>query len=120
MTTRTIHKIDASNKILGRLATEVADLLRGKNKVGFTYHEDHGDAVVIANAGKIQVTGRKLDQKTYYRHSSYPGSLKSEPLRELLTRKPELVITKAVRNMLPDNRLRKIWLKRLTFETTND
>lgn len=114
--TRTTHKIDASGRILGRLATEIATLLRGKNKTGFTLHEDHGDSVVVSNANKIVVTGNKLAQKMYYTHSSYPGALKGKPLSEMIETKPERVIMLAVRNMLPDNRLRQHWLKRLTFE----
>lgn len=114
--TRTTHKIDASGRILGRLATEIATILRGKNKTGFTLHEDHGDSVVVSNANKIVVTGNKLAQKMYYTHSGYPGTLKSKPLSEMIETKPERVIMLAVRNMLPDNRLRQHWLKRLTFE----
>ena len=119
MRTTEIHKIDASGKILGRLATQIATLLRGKNKVGFTLNEDHGDAVVISNANKIVVTGNKLNLKMYYTHSAYTGALKSKPLLEMLETKPERVIMLAVRNMLPDNRLRQHWLKRLTFEKKN-
>ena len=114
--TRNIHKIDASGRILGRLATEIATLLRGKNKVGFTLHEDHGDSVVVSNANKIVVTGNKLALKMYYTHSGYPGTLKSKPLSEMLAAKPKQVIMLAVKRMLPDNRLRQHWLKRLTFE----
>lgn len=116
MRTREVHRIDANGKVLGRLATEIATLLRGKNKVGFTLNEDHGDAVVVSNANKISVTGNKLALKMYYTHSSYPGALKSKPLSEMIATKPERVIMLAVRNMLPDNRLRQHWLKRLTFE----
>jgi len=114
--TRSVHKIDASGQVLGRLATQIATLLRGKNKVGFTLHQDHGDAVVVSNAEKIVVTGNKLAQKMYYTHSAYPGALKSKPLAEMIETKPERVVMLAVRNMLPDNRLRQHWLKRLTFE----
>ncbi|MEK7171083.1 MAG: 50S ribosomal protein L13 [Patescibacteria group bacterium] len=113
--TRQIHKIDASGRILGRLATEIATLLRGKHKVGFTLHQDLGDAVVVTNAEKIVVTGNKLEDKMYYTHSGYPGTLKSKPLKEMLATKPERVIMLAVKRMLPDNRLRQHWLERLTF-----
>src|SRR3989344_8123321 len=116
---RTTHKIDASGRILGRLATEIATILRGKNKTGFTLHEDHGDLVVVSNANKIVVTGNKLSQKMYYTHSGYPGTLKGKPLSEMIETKPERVIMLAVRNMLPDNRLRQHWLKRLTFDTSS-
>jgi|SRR3989344_3948596 len=114
--TRNIHRLDASGQILGRLATEVANLLRGKYKVGFTNYQDHGDSVVISNAKNIVVTGNKLDGKIYYRHSAYPGALKSKPLREMLATKPDRVIMLAVMRMLPDNRLRSQWLRRLSFK----
>ena len=115
MITRTLHKIDATDRILGRMATEIATLLRGKNKVGFTNYQDHGDAVVVNHAAKIKVTGRKLDDKMYYTHSAYPGALKSKPLKEMLATKPDRVIMLAVKRMLPANRLRQHWLERLTF-----
>lgn len=111
---RTIHQIDASGKILGRLATEIATLLRGKNKVGFTYHQDHGDRVVVTNAEKVRVTGRKEQQKMYYRHSTYPGGLREMNYAELMKTHPERIIQLAVKTMLPDNRLRNEWMKRLT------
>lgn len=113
---RAVHQIDASGRVLGRLATEIALLLRGKNKIGFTLNADHGDGVVISNADKVVVTGNKLTQKMYYRHSGYPGALKSQPLSEMMTTRPERVITLAVQRMLPANRLRATWLKRLTFK----
>lgn len=116
MMQRTVHTIDAAGKTLGRLATEIAVLLRGKNKVGFTYHQDHGDAVVITNAAKIVVTGKKASQKMYYRHSSYPGGLREISYKEMHETHPERIIELAVRNMLPDNRLRPLWLKRLTVK----
>lgn len=113
-TERQTHQLDASGKVLGRLATEIAVLLRGKNKVGFTFHQDHGDRVVVTNAAKIVVTGRKADQKMYYRHSSYPGGLKEISYKRMLESNPERIIELAVRNMLPDNRLRNDWMQRLT------
>lgn len=113
---RTIHNIDAAGKTLGRLATEVAVLLRGKNKVGFTFHQDHGDAVVVTNAAKVRVTGKKAQQKKYYRHSSYPGGLREISYLEMQATHPERIIELAVRTMLPDNRLRNNWMKRLTVK----
>lgn len=111
------HTIDADGKILGRLATEIATLLRGKNKVGFTFYQDHGDRVVIKNAKKIVLTGNKATQKKYYRHSGYPGGLREVSYAEMNQTHPDRVIRLAVKNMLPNNRLRTGWLKRLIIET---
>jgi large subunit ribosomal protein L13 len=97
--------VNADGKILGRLATEVADLLRGKKKPQFTPHMDTGDFVVVVNAEKIRVTGDKLEKKIYYSHSQYPGGLKEEKLKDLLAKKPEEVIRKAVWGMIPKNKL---------------
>jgi len=97
--------IDASDQVLGRLATRVAHILRGKNKPVFTNHVDTGDYVIIVNAEKIRLTGNKLDAKVYYRHSGYPGGIKGVTAREMLRRKPEQVIKTAVKGMLPKNRL---------------
>lgn len=108
--------IDATGRTLGRLSTEIATILRGKNKIGFTYHQDHGDAVVISNPEKVRVTGKKASQKMYYRHSSYPGGLKEISFEKLQKAHPERIIELSVRNMLPDNRLRNDWMKRLSFE----
>jgi len=105
--------IDADGKVLGRLATEVADLIRGKKKPVFTSHLDTGDFVVIVNAEKIKVTGKKLDQKVYYSHSQYPGGLREERLKDLLEKKPEDVIKKAVWGMIPKNRLGRAVYKKL-------
>ncbi|MGA2363292.1 MAG: 50S ribosomal protein L13 [Candidatus Aminicenantales bacterium] len=105
--------VNAEGKILGRLATEVADLLRGKKKPIFTSHLDTGDFVVVVNAEKVKVTGRKLDQKTYYSHSQYPGGLKEETLKDLLERKPEEVIKKAVWGMIPKGKLGRAIYKKL-------
>ena len=107
------YEIDASKFTLGRLATRVASLLRGKHKASFTPHMDVGDFVVVTNAEKIKVTGRKLLQKEYFRFSGYPGGIKREILRDVLKKKPEDVVYRAVRNMLAVNRLRKPILKRL-------
>lgn len=105
--------INADGKILGRLATEIADLLRGKKKPQFTSHLDTGDFVVVVNAEKIKVSGRKLDQKIYYSHSQYPGGLKEEKLKDLLERKPEDVIKKAVWGMIPKGTLGRSIYKKL-------
>lgn len=111
------HTIDADGKVLGRLATEIATLLRGKNKVGFTFYQDHGDRVVVKNAHKVVLTGNKATQKKYYRHSSYPGGLREVSYKEMSELHPDRVIRLAVQNMLPNNRLRTGWLKRLIIET---
>jgi large subunit ribosomal protein L13 len=104
--------VDAQGQTLGRLATRVATLLRGKHKPIYTPHVDCGDYVIVVNANKINVTGQKLDQKTYYRHSGYPGGLTQVTLRRRLQTHPERVIESAVRGMLPKNRLgRKIFKK---------
>ena len=105
--------IDAKDQTLGRLATQVAVLLRGKHKPIFSPHMDVGDYVIVINADKIRVTGRKLDQKMYYRHSGYPGGLRQRTLREQLQRFPERVIEAAVRGMLPKNKLGRKMFKKL-------
>jgi large subunit ribosomal protein L13 len=105
--------VNADGRILGRLATEVADLIRGKRKPQFTSHLDTGDFVVVINAEKIKVTGRKLEQKKYYSHSLYPGGLREETLKDLLARKPEEVIKKAVWGMVPKGKLGRALYKKL-------
>ena len=110
---RTWHVVDAEGKTLGRLATRIADVLRGKHKPEYTPHCDTGDFVVVVNAEKVVVTGRKREQKTYYRHSGYPGGLRSRTLEEMLDRQPEEVVRKAVRGMLPRNRLGRAQLGKL-------
>ena len=105
--------VDAEGQTLGRLATQLADALRGKRKPTYTPHVDTGDFVVVINAEKIAVTGDKLHEKLYYRHSGYPGGLKKRTLGEMLERRPEEVIRKAVRGMLPKNRLAAAQLKKL-------
>ena len=97
--------IDAEDQILGRLASRVARILSGKEKPVFTNHVDTGDFVVVVNAEKVRLTGQKLDKKVYYRHSGFPGGIKSMTARELLERKPERVIKSAVKGMLPKSRL---------------
>ena len=94
------YVVDAANMTLGRLASEVAKVLRGKNKAIFTPHIDTGDYVIVVNADKVKVTGRKLDQKVYYRHSDYVGGMKETTLREMLAKKPEKVVELAVKGML--------------------
>ena len=105
--------VDASDKILGRLASAVAVRLRGKHKVEYAPHMDTGDFIIVVNAAKVLTTGRKLDQKKYYRHSGWIGGLKETSLRDMLAKKPEDVIRKAVRGMLPKNRLGRAMLKKL-------
>jgi large subunit ribosomal protein L13 len=105
--------VDASGQTLGRLATQIADALRGKRKPTYTPHVDTGDFVIVVNAEKISVTGNKLQAKRYYRHSGYPGGLKSRSLEEMLERRPEEVIRLAVKGMLPRNRLARKQLTKL-------
>jgi large subunit ribosomal protein L13 len=102
---RAWYVVDAEGQTLGRLATRIADTLRGKGKPTYTPHVDTGDFVIVVNADKIVVTGNKLDQKRYYRHSGYPGGLRSRTLREQLDRRPTEVIRTAVKGMLPRNKL---------------
>jgi large subunit ribosomal protein L13 len=107
------YVVDAEGETLGRLATQIADVLRGKRKPAYTPHVDTGDFVVVVNAEKVHVTGNKLEQKIYYRHSGYPGGLRQRTLAEQLQRRPEEVIRKAVKGMLPKNRLAAAQLKKL-------
>ena len=110
---RNWHLVDASNLPLGRLASEVAQVLRGKHKPEYAPHLDVGDHVVIINADKIQVTANKPDQKIYYSHSGYPGGIKEESFNSLKKRKPEKIIERAVWGMLPKNRLGRSMIKKL-------
>lgn len=107
------YVIDAEGETLGRLASRIAPILKGKHKPIYTPHLDCGDFVIVVNAGKVHVTGHKLDQKMYHRHSGYPGGLKSISLRDQLDRFPERVIEAAVRGMLPKNKLGRRMLKKL-------
>ena len=107
------YLVDADGKTLGRLATQIADRLRGKGKPQYTPHVDTGDFVVVVNAEKVRVTGNKLDDKQYYRHSGYPGGLRTRSLREQLDRQPAEVLRKAVKGMLPRNRLGRAQLTKL-------
>jgi large subunit ribosomal protein L13 len=107
------YVVDAEGQTLGRLATRIADTLRGKHKAQYTPHVDTGDFVVVVNAEKISVTGKKLDEKLYHRHSGYPGGLRTRTLREQLDRRPTEVLRKAVKGMLPRNRLSRAQLTKL-------
>ncbi len=113
---RQTHTIDAADKILGRLATEIAVLLRGKNKPDFQPNQDKGDFVVIKNVDKIRVTGKKMEQKKYYSHSGYPGALKIISFKKLFESRPQEVLRRTVFGMLPTNKLRALQIKRLKFE----
>ncbi len=110
---RKTHTIDAANKVLGRLATEIAILLRGKNKTDFAPNKDIGDFVVIKNIKKIKVTGKKFEKKIYYHHTGYLGGLKETPFKKLFKKDPGEVLKKAVFGMLPKNKLRAKQIKRL-------
>ena len=107
------YVVDAEGQTLGRLAAEVAKVLRGKNKPEFTPHIDTGDKVIVINAEKIKVTGKKLDQKVYYHHSDYVGGMKETTLREMMAKKPEQVIELAVKGMLPKGPLGRTMIKKL-------
>ncbi|MCI7814006.1 MAG: 50S ribosomal protein L13 [Lachnospiraceae bacterium] len=107
------YVVDATGYTLGRLASEVAKVLRGKNKPIFTPHIDTGDYVIVINADKIAVTGKKLDQKVYYSHSDYVGGMKETTLREMMNKKPERVIEHAVQGMLPKGPLGRTMMKKL-------
>ena len=110
---RSWYLVDAKEKTLGRLAARVAGILRGKHKPNFTPHLDTGDGVIVINASKIRVTGRKLKQKIYRRYSGYPGGLKEIPLSNLLKKKPEVVFKLAVKRMLPKGSLGRIIFRKL-------
>ena len=110
---RSWYLVDADDKVLGRLASRIASILRGKEKPIFAPHVDTGDFVVVINAPKVKLTGRKLNDKMYYSHSGYPGGLKATAAKDLLEKKPEEVIRKAVKGMLPKNRLGRMQLKKL-------
>jgi len=111
--TRSWHLIDVKDKTLGRISSEIAQLLMGKGKPYFVRNLDLGDYVVVVNAKDVKVTGKKEDQKNYYRHSGYPGGFKVETLKELRARRPQDVVTHAVKGMLPQNKLRDRMLTRL-------
>ena len=111
------YVVDADGQVLGRMAAQVASVLRGKNKPEFTPHEDVGDYVIIVNAEKVKVTGRKLDQKIYYHHSEYVGGMKETTLKEMLAKHPERVVELAVQGMLPKGPLGREMLKKLHVYT---
>jgi large subunit ribosomal protein L13 len=112
--------IDAEGEILGRLATRIATALRGKHKPTFQPHVDTGDFVVVVNAGKVKLTGRKLEQKEYYRYSGYPGGLKVRTAGDVLVEDPTRVITQAVKGMLPKNRLARQVIRKLKVYASAD
>ncbi len=118
--TREWYIVDAEGQTLGRLATRIADRLRGKGKPQFTPHIDTGDFVVVVNAEKVAVTGNKLDDKLYYRHSGYPGGLRVRTLREQLDRRPNEVLRKAVWGMLPHNKLSRRQITKLKIYSGPD
>ena len=111
------YVVDADGQVLGRMAAQVASVLRGKNKPEFTPHEDVGDYVIIVNAEKVKVTGRKLDQKIYYHHSEYVGGMKETTLKEMLAKHPERVVELAVQGMLPKGPLGREMGKKLHVYT---
>ncbi len=107
------YVVDAEGKTLGRISTEIANVLRGKNKPIYTPHVDTGDYVIVVNADKVVTTGKKLEQKMYYHHSEYVGGMKETTLKEMMKKKPEYVITHAVKGMLPKGVLGRQMLKKL-------
>ena len=113
---RETHVIDATNKVLGRLASEIAKLLRGKHKPNFTSSQDVGDFVIVKNVKNLKITGKKMEQKKYFRHSGYLGGAKFIPLKKLFKEKPGEVLRKAVYGMLPKNKLRSRMIKRLKIK----
>jgi large subunit ribosomal protein L13 len=117
---RVWYVVDAENQTLGRLAAQIAPILRGKHKPTYTPHLDCGDFVIVVNAEKVRVTGRKLDQKFYYRYSGYPGGLKSVSLRDQLAKHPERVLEAAVKGMLPKNSLGRQMFKKLKVYAGGD
>lgn len=109
----TWHIIDASDKVLGRMATQIADLLRGKNKPEFVTYLDCGDHVVVINASKLVLTGNKMQDKAYHHYSGYPGGIKTALVKDVIKDRPDRVVESAVKGMLPKNKLQNEWLKRL-------
>ena len=105
--------IDAAGKTVGKVSVEVSRILRGKGKVCFTSHQDLGDYVVVINAGKVVLTGNKLTDKMYYRHSGYPGGFREERAKDVIERKPETILMHSVKGMLPKNKLAKLYMTRL-------
>ena len=114
------HVVDAGGQVLGRIASQIAHVLRGKHKPVFSPHVDAGDFVIVVNAAKVRLTGRKLEGKVYYRHTGYPGSVRETTAAELLEKHPERMIEKAVRGMLPKNALGRKMLRKLKVYTDAD
>ncbi len=114
------YVVDASGQTLGKVATLIADTLRGKRKPIYTPNIDTGDFVIVVNAEKVRVSGKKAEQKMYYRHSGYPGGLTAESFQHLLARRPEEIVRRAVRGMLPHNRLGRAQLRKLKIYTGAD
>jgi len=112
---REINNIDAQDKIAGRLASRIAFILQGKHQVGYKPHIDSGDLVIVTNVAAMKFSGRKLDKKIYYHYSGYPGGIKNRKLGDLMIKDPAKVLREMVLHMLPDNRLRKNRIKRLTI-----
>jgi len=118
--TRSWYLVDATDKTLGRLSTEIANRLRGKHKPTFTPHVDTGDYIVVVNAEKIKVTGNKASDKLYYHHTGYPGGIKSISFEKLIEKVPERVIEKAVKGMMPKNKLSRAMLSKLKVYAGNE
>jgi large subunit ribosomal protein L13 len=113
---RKLHKIDATDQTIGRMATRIATLLRGKNKATYQPHLDEGDIVQVSNIKYAKFTGKKLNQKLYYRFTGYPGGLRTKKMGDVMKTKPEIVLQKAVKEMLPPTRLRPAMMKRLIIK----
>ena len=107
------YVVDAEGQVLGRLASQVASVLRGKHKTNYSPHLDVGDYVIVVNAAKIKLTGRKLEQKTYFRHSGYPKGFKQVPMKKLMKTRPEQVVRRAIKGMLPKTKLGRRMIKKL-------
>ncbi len=114
------YVVDADGKVLGRIATEIARYLRGKHKPTFCNFQDNGDFIIVVNADKVHLTGNKWDQKTYYRHTGYMGGIKSQTAKELREKNPEELVRKAVKGMLPKNKLGRAQLKKLKVYAGKD
>lgn len=113
---RKYHTFDASKYPIGRLATHVSSLLRGKNKVTYEFNRDMGDFVTITNASKVRMSGKKIESKVYYHFSGYQGGIKEQKASELIVKRPELIVKRAIFHMIPKNRLKKNIMKRLTIK----
>ncbi|MEA2089122.1 MAG: 50S ribosomal protein L13 [Patescibacteria group bacterium] len=116
MTNRKIYKIDATNQAIGRIATQIVSFLRGKNNPDFEFNQDKGGFVEVENIANVKFTGKKIEQKKYYRHSGYPGGLKEKKMKEIFDKNPGEILKMAVYKMLPKNRLRNDMIKRLKIK----